>query len=402
LLMKVFLPDGTQRIVEIESSAANMTEVWSQMCEKLSLPRREWPFFFVWLFGGISADIMETRKTIKQIVAEYPELRQQQELPMGLAKDSASAFKPQKGHARTLSRQNSGTFTSQRITHLRTFQPGAGKSAAEVESRSAPLNAESLESCVRFVFRQTQILMLEEELSIESAWGIRLLYLDAVRNVHCGNHPMRGLDCVDLAAFQLQEEFGDYDSGRFAKGWLLEDGGKTFKKYVPEHVKSMASKGDWEHRIVVAYKKLTGMAPREAQLKYLDIVRLLPSYGSTFFKAENEPDATTTRRQWFDGNIIVGVNSLGIHLIDPEMVHKTKVSPIFTIFLTWLISWDSDQGLFFAEYEGLNPGDATRSLTLRTPEAHMINDVLCDWLDKYKEVGEGQGPIPINSYPVPV
>ena len=76
LLMKGFLPDGTQRIVEIESSAANMTEVWSQMCEKLSLPRREWPFFFVWLFGGISADIMETRKTIKQIVAEYPELRQ--------------------------------------------------------------------------------------------------------------------------------------------------------------------------------------------------------------------------------------------------------------------------------------------------------------------------------------
>ena len=234
----------------------------------------------------------------------------------------------------------------------------------------------------KLVFRNTQLLLPSIEKRVQSAAGIRLLFIQAVHDVICSNYPLRPRHACRLAALALQANCGDYDPARFKKKSIVSE----MAVHVPEHLRSSSDPVYWEQRIVEYYKKLHGLSSLAAMQKYLELCRQHPCYGSTFFPVTYIPPVTSLFKQQYDGDVLLAVNALGMHIVDASLAREVKGKPVKMCPFQRILSWDSDKLTFFCEYLPLH--GPSELYTFKTPHGNLINDLFCDWLEEYRRCAQ--------------
>lgn len=428
MLFRVYLADNTYKTLYIDPTTATTTDVWRMLCQRLQLPEDEWQYFFLWTVSSDVELLMYTDTVIEDAVKEYPALRASFSRPAGYRapgesvltsfftprqrdKEQFSASKyviesdavtfqdlprPQSLTRTTTALQLSAAMSPRAQTQLNLTSPRKGaaggaeishkKSFTRTRSFLSPLtgtvDAEGSGGGSKFLFRTTQILPHVEELRVVSPSGTRLLYLEGVHDVLCGNHPFRPATLVKLAALQLCASKGPYSESTWQDGTVSDH----LALYIPKHAASLRSARAWEGVIRDEYAALGDkMSALECQRAYLAVIQQLPSYGSTFFPVTFIPEEVTPFKQIFEGDILLGVNAIGVHLIDTRLCRRADTSPVRTCPFQRIISWDSDKLTFFFEYLPAE-GNAQHPvlLTFSTPHGNMINDLLCDWLEAFR------------------
>lgn len=85
---------------------------------------------------------------------------------------------------------------------------------------------------------------------------------------------------IRLGAYSLQEFYGNHVPGKHEVGFLDDVG---IDKYVPApHVKSNPSRY-WQKRLFHLHHKCRNMTKEQAERKYIELARGLPSFGASIF-----------------------------------------------------------------------------------------------------------------------
>jgi hypothetical protein len=95
---------------------------------------------------------------------------------------------------------------------------------------------------------------------------------------------------------------------------------KSIYHYVPEHLRRQKSVEEWEALIYAEQEKHNGKDKYIKEMLYLQLVRQWPYYGSTFYRAKYKPPTQGFFNQEFSGEIVIGVNGYGVHLIDTVLM----------------------------------------------------------------------------------
>jgi hypothetical protein len=189
------------------------------------------------------------------------------------------------------------------------------------------------------------------------------------------NYPCLTQTAVILAGVQLQIQLGDQ------KAEHLEHIKEALSSYIPEHLRDKRKNEEWVNDIHTAHQLHKGKDPLALKKAYLEVVQQWPFYGCTFFRAKGVPSQTSFFKQEYQGTVVVGINHIGIHLVHPRALK----------FETWkfqdLVYWDStplNGGAFVFQVITNNKQEPSRTYTLKTPQADLINDLMHDWAEEWK------------------
>jgi len=170
------------------------------------------------------------------------------------------------------------------------------------------------------------------------------------------------------------------------KTWKAGTVSSNLSSYIPKYLHSLLFSKAWEASVCEVYQRYgSKLTELDCQKRYVDLLKKLPSYGSTYFPVTYHPAELTLSKQMFQGDIIMGINAIGIHLID---VHQCKRQPnkaTLTFPFQRIISWDCDKLTFFFEYHKLKSDNKSSLFTFSTPHATLIRDLMYDWLDAFKD-----------------
>lgn len=95
----------------------------------------------------------------------------------------------------------------------------------------------------------------------------------------------------------------------------------------------------WEELVFTEHALHRGKDKMITELLYLQICRQWRFYGSTFFYAKYKPPTQGFYTQEFAGDVVIGVNDFGVHIIDPLVMVRKKnfllhsFDLVFSIFL---------------------------------------------------------------------
>mmetsp|Transcript_8905 Transcript_8905/g.9878 ORF Transcript_8905/g.9878 Transcript_8905/m.9878 type:complete len:502 (-) Transcript_8905:138-1643(-) len=232
-------------------------------------------------------------------------------------------------------------------------------------------------SC-RFVFKTSATLPLTTERSVKNKKAISLFYEEAwyylLNNFYVVDREL----AIELAGIQLVIDSGPYNQKKHTRGYISAHVDKLVPFDLLQKYKNVTA-AQWESKIAKQHKKFSSNSPLVAHLLYLQRLRQLPYYGSTFFRCKS---ITTDLLQssFFtktnDGEVILAINMAGIHFVYPNKSRHTKTF-LFTSILRWDIS--DEEGLFWFETSNEDrPKDPTREYTLRTFQVTLIDDLIND------------------------
>jgi hypothetical protein len=317
--IKIWFMDGSYKSFAY-SRGETLEDLWYSVVQRLGLVNQAAECFFLWSSCQTLELLCYTDETVVDVVQAWPATYSKyHEREIGIVKETAYALK--------------------KIRH---------KDLPEL----------------RLTFRTTSILPLSQERNIKDPIAIYLFYIQAVFNVIESNYPCEPDVAAGLAGLQLQLTLGDYKPETHTPEYL----GRFLKSYVPEHLKRKMASTKWKTRILEEHKRHAGKDRLILQLLYLQLVRQWPYYGSTFFKAEYIPVAQSFYKQPFEGEVRIGINMYGLHIIDP----KRMIMNTYTY--TDLKEWESDKNLFYF----LTPKGEVKKHIYKTPQANLVNDLLWD------------------------
>ena len=141
---------------------------------------------------------------------------------------------------------------------------------------------------------------LEEEAAFE------LSYYQAVQDVLDAKYPCTQADAVQLAAYEIQAKFGDYDVDG-------DNIGDDIALYVQRKFYHKSTKDSLKASIIQEYMQLKGKSQLEARVAYLDIVQSWQSYGSTYFFTES----LNPKHSHFPQQVVVAISYTGFYVLDP-------------------------------------------------------------------------------------
>jgi Ran GTPase-activating protein (RanGAP) involved in mRNA processing and transport len=123
-------------------------------------------------------------------------------------------------------------------------------------------------------------------------------YAQIQKSVISGDYYVPELVAAQLAAYQFQIDFGNYDENKF-KNNIVD--AESLKNYLPKDYLRSTPHHQWAKRISDLYKQLTGILQEDAKWCYLMITRQLPCFGTTYFEVTQGK-----------ASIILGINEFGI------------------------------------------------------------------------------------------
>jgi Ran GTPase-activating protein (RanGAP) involved in mRNA processing and transport len=153
-----------------------------------------------------------------------------------------------------------------------------------------------------------RVLKVPKTLSSKASF---IFYLQAQASIVSGQYAIAEHECIQFAALQMQETFGDFDRERQRVGWLDSVGMGTFLSSACED----SAAHSLQERLFVLHSKLRGMSKADAEAAYLERARTLPLYGMTFFRCVSDGVA-----------LFVAVSEEGITLLD-EQKRSIKLYP---------------------------------------------------------------------------
>lgn len=112
-----------------------------------------------------------------------------------------------------------------------------------------------------FLYRREATLTINEERNLVGDRSLQFLYGQARWNYISGRYLGGFIDCVTLAAFQLQSANGDFNPSKMMPGYLTSE---RLAIYVPAYLLTKTKIAEWEQRIYAVYQSLSGMDARSA------------------------------------------------------------------------------------------------------------------------------------------
>lgn len=196
-----------------------------------------------------------------------------------------------------------------------------------------------------------------------------LLYSQAVWEVQSGNYPMTDSVAAQLAALQIQNEFGDAEKKLDIKVLNL-------KKYIPKSVFNNLPKDSWIKSIMAYHQNFSGKSSVQARMEYLETLLQFKHYGSTTFSVR------------FDGywsypeNIVLALNSSAIHFMNKKRMIFQSWS--YSSLQTWETEPDSITLTFMPENnQESEPAERkTESFRFISKSAEDINTTLMVYSEK--------------------
>lgn len=153
--------------------------------------------------------------------------------------------------------------------------------------------------------------------------AFELSYYQAVHDVLEARYPCTQADAVQLAAFELQALFGDYDVEKDVIGDRLG-------LYVQQKFYHDNTKDSLKASIIQEYMKLKGTDKEQARVAYLEIVQDWQSYGSAYFFTES----LNPKHSHFPRQVVLAISYSGFYVIDPvSKEHLTDHQ--YTDLVTW-------------------------------------------------------------------
>jgi len=213
-----------------------------------------------------------------------------------------------------------------------------------------------------FIFKK-RIFLRDDDREVQDPVARHLVYIQAVYNVIESEYPCTVDDAIRLGALQVQVVYGDHKTGTHVPGFLTQN----LKQYLPKELFPTKRPAEWEALIFKAHAQHVGRTPEDAKSDYLDIVKLWPFYGTTFF-----PPCKSIGKQKTPAKVVVGVNAEGILLLKKD---KELVS---THLFTEICSWASSSTTFAFEF-----GNQTESqkYTFETKQGAIIAANIQTYID---------------------
>ncbi|KAH3763254.1 26S proteasome non-ATPase regulatory subunit 8 [Pelomyxa schiedti] len=376
ILLRVYLVDDTYKTVYVDPDNTTVEDLWAIMSDKLGLSPVDAECFFLW---GISSEmevLMFSDAKLSDVIDEWPSLKSELTPP--------PSFKPMA----TLKRTTTLMFSKEDVrstskintaTPARTFETLPGKPAPTLRRKSTlsviPQYGSSETSheppMFKLVFRPTAVLPLVREMQAKSQPAIRLFYLQAVHNVISSCYPCDAALAIKLAGIQLHVASGDYNPDVHKPGFLVVE----LQKYVPEHLRKTRKELEWEQAIYAEHSRHAGKDKNSLMFLYLEATRRWRYYGSTFFSAIYVPTQQSFWKQPYQGQVIIGINFFGVHVIEPR---DMKIASCPHERITW---WESDRRNFSLQFVAST--GLPQRLAFKTRQSSLINELLQDWAEEW-------------------
>jgi len=361
--------------VYVDPIDTTIERLWEIVAEKMLLSPDSAECFFIWQISKDLEMLLYSEQTIQEAYDDWPKLVQKYGQKMSLTDNiktvaAAVVNRPELVRSPTkISLQTSRSGTMKSSTSF------SGKSSpklvARTSSRVGNLEDGEVED-FKFVFRPTSVLPLSVEHNLVQPEAIHLLFVQAVHHVVNSNYPCLTQTAIILAGVQLQIQLGDQKPDH------LEHIKEALDNYIPEHLRDKRKQEEWVQDVYSAHQLHKGKDTLALKRAYLEVVQQWPFYGCTFFRVKGVPSQTSFFKQEYQGTVVVGVNHYGIHMIHPRALK----------FETWkfqdLVYWDSTPTTFGFEVVTGMKQEPTRTYTLKTPQADLINDLMHDWSEEWQ------------------
>jgi hypothetical protein len=241
-------------------------------------------------------------------------------------------------------------------------------------SNSARKQHKKLSNDFRLVYRPTAIVPIKVERSVREPEAVHLFFLEAVNNIIKSNYPCDTTTAIELGGLQAQAIMGDRNAALHKRGYF----GKEIARFIPNHLYGTKKAEDWEELIFAKHESCRGQEKMITKMLYLQLVRQWTYYGSCFYDATFTPSSQTFYSQEFSGNIALGVNWFGIHLIDPVLMK------IISIEFKNVVKLSSTDFLFGFTERQADKQKPHKEWIFRTKAGHLINDLIHDWFAEIK------------------
>eukprot|EP01116_Phalansterium_solitarium_P022761 TRINITY_DN7636_c0_g1_i2.p1 TRINITY_DN7636_c0_g1~~TRINITY_DN7636_c0_g1_i2.p1 ORF type:complete len:491 (-),score=86.42 TRINITY_DN7636_c0_g1_i2:41-1462(-) len=337
--LRVYFIDGSFKSVPVIPNETTIEELWDIVGDKLGLTVDVAQNFFIWGIQGDLEMLLYADSTIAEVRAEWPKYHRKYSNDEKLTKRASRMLK-----SSFLKRFSRATITE-------TEEPAG----------------------LKFTFKPTCIVPIRVERNVKSVEAIDLFYKQAVHNMVKSNYPTDIDTALQLAAFQMQVTVGDRDPEIHKPGYL----GPDILKYIPEWYHEQRGHADWEALVYVRHDLNRGKDKLICQMLYLQLVRQYSYYGSTVFAAKYTPPGQGFFHQEFSGDMKLGVNGEGIHIIDFFMRR------FYSVPFEKIAAMESD-GKYFWFTERTDTGLAPLMHTVKTRQSDLIEDLVHDWFGEWK------------------
>eukprot|EP01103_Thecamoeba_quadrilineata_P015405 TRINITY_DN4861_c0_g1_i1.p1 TRINITY_DN4861_c0_g1~~TRINITY_DN4861_c0_g1_i1.p1 ORF type:complete len:340 (+),score=45.57 TRINITY_DN4861_c0_g1_i1:43-1020(+) len=187
-----------------------------------------------------------------------------------------------------------------------------------------------------FVFKKKLFLndYQKEKKELEDMIAQDLIYKQALCDVISSTLLCSTEQAIKLSSLQMKIIYGDYNSCIHMSGFLTAS--DSLKNFVPKHLYPLRKANEWEAYILKQHQ-YANVSLENAKLEYINIVRSIDNYGTTFFP----PCKSLIRTSNFPSKIIIGINYYGITLFrakNREFLVKFQFAEV--------CSWTSSQSMF--------------------------------------------------------
>lgn len=385
----------------IDPAITTVERLWEIVSEKMLLSPESAECFFIWQISQEMEVLLYSDQTIQDaydewpmLVAKYghkrtltdnlktvasqmvhlnpePEVRSPTKINLQRSKTATGSLNPSGSpslkQALSFGKSPPSSTLAKSPTLNRTTSRAAGLEDAEVEE-------------FKLVYRPTAVLPLRVEHGLTQPEAVHLLYVQAVHHVVNSNYPCLTQTAVVLAGVQLQIQLGDQKPEHY------DHIKEALDRYIPEHLRDKRKNEEWAADIHAAHQMHKGKDSLALKKAYLEVVQQWPFYGSTFFRVKGVPSQTSFFKQEYQGTVVVGINHFGIHMIHPRALK----------FETWkfqdLVYWDcATPNTFVFQVITGSKQEPTRTYTLKTEQAELINDMMHDWSEEWQTQVQGSG-----------
>lgn len=165
----------------------------------------------------------------------------------------------------------------------------------------------------RLILRAHLVLPYEEYFGEDEA-ALSLVYTQAISDMVEERYPVMMIDCLKIAAYQLQESYGDYKENQYNEDWVASLLGQMVPKGALQEKKGLvlrrnAALYEAAGKVLEKYKTLHGRTGLECRRVVLETMESWPCYGAYMVSVEQNSTSA------YPGLLRLGVSYLGLLLI---------------------------------------------------------------------------------------
>jgi talin len=215
-----------------------------------------------------------------------------------------------------------------------------------------------LDSSVVLTLRK-KLFFTDENVNSNDPVQLHLLFVQCREAIVEGAHPVTKQEAIQLAALQLQVEFGNQKEGHVDKNFVKS----MLKQVLPqEYFKEKAI----DTLISTEHRKLYELSVLNAKFRYIQLCRSLRTYGVSFFAVKEKTPGRNKLRP-----VLLGVSRDGVHRLDKTSKTLLQRWPLSTV--KSYASTPSSFCLNFGGYESAHSGGV---YVVKTSEGEAIGQLL--------------------------